>query len=58
LPGEFIDISTVELNRHKLKIIKDNLDVFKRLARISNINHSKMYKNGVKIIVDGETFIL
>ena len=58
LPGEFIDISTVELNRHKLKIIKDNLDVFKRLARISNINHSKMYKNGVKIIVDGETLIL
>jgi valyl-tRNA synthetase len=57
-PGSFIDISTAELNSNKISIINDNLDVFKRLGRASNISHSKLDKNGVKIIVGGETVIL
>jgi len=39
-------------------IINDNLDVFKRLGRVSNVSHSELDKNGVKIIVGGETVIL
>lgn len=57
-PGAFIDISTVELSSHKKSIINDNLNVFKRLGRVSNINHSELSNRGVKIIVDGETLIL
>ena len=57
-PGAFIDISTAELNSSKKSIINDNLNVFKRLGRVSNINHSELSKSGVKIIVDGETLIL
>ncbi len=57
-PGAFIDISTTELSSEKINIIKDNIDLFKRLGRISNINHSKLNKNGVKIISDGETLVL
>ena len=29
-----------------------------RLARVSNVNHSELSRQGVKIIVDGETLIL
>jgi len=57
-PGSFIDISTVELNSNKISIINDNLDVFKRLGRVLNVSHSELDKNGVKIIVGGETVIL
>ena len=57
-PGAFIDISTDELTLVKRSIINDNLNVFKRLARVSNVSSSKLSKNGVKIIVDGETLIL
>ena len=57
-PGSFIDISTGELNSSKRSIVNDNLSVFKRLGRVSNINHFKLGKNGVKIIVGGETLIL
>ncbi len=57
-PGSFVDISTVELSTNKKTIINDNLIVFKRLGRVANINHSETNKNGVKIIVDGETLIL
>ena len=42
----------------KKSIINDNLNVFKRLGRVSNVNHSELSKSGVKIIVDGETLIL
>ena len=42
----------------KTNIINDNLDVFKRLGRIKNVSNSKLNKNGVKIIVGGETIIL
>ena len=36
-PGSFIEISIDELNSSKRSIIKDNLNVFKRLGRISNV---------------------
>jgi valyl-tRNA synthetase len=57
-PGSFIDISTSEINSNKTRIINDNLDVFKRLGRVTNISNSKIGKNGVKIIVAGETVSL
>jgi valyl-tRNA synthetase len=53
--GSFIEISTNELNSEKKSIINDNLSVFKRLGRISNVSNSELGKNGVKIIVGGET---
>ena len=57
-PGTFIDISIEELNSSKRSIIKDNLVVFKRLGRILNVSYSKKDKNGIKIIVGGETVTL
>ena len=57
-PGSFIDISTAELSSNKISIINDNIDVFKRLGRISDISYSKLNKNGIKIIVGGETVTL
>ena len=57
-PGSFIDISTAEINPNKISIINNNLDVFKRLGRISDISHSELNQNGIKIIVGGETVTL
>jgi len=57
-PGAFIDISTSELNSNKVSLINDNLSVFKRLGRVTNVSNSKSDKNGVKIIVGGETVTL
>ena len=57
-PGSFIDISINELNSKKISIINDNLIVFKRLGRVSDVSHSELNKNGVKIIVGGETVTL
>ena len=57
-PGSFIDISTNEVNSNKVGIINDNLSVLKRLARVSNVGHSVLRKNGVKIIVGEETITL
>jgi len=57
-PGSFIEISTSELDTNKIGIINDNLVLFKRLGRISTVSHSELNKNGVKIIVGGETIIL
>ena len=57
-PGSFIEISIDELNSSKKSIIKSYLSVFKRLGRVSNVNDSKLDKNGVKIIVTGETVTL
>ena len=57
-PGSFIDVSTVELSSYKKSIINDNLNVFKTLGRVSNVTNSKLSKNGVKIIVGGQTVIL
>ena len=57
-PGSFIDISISELNSNKKSIINDNLSVFKRIGRVSNIAHEGLNKNGIKIIVGGETIIL
>jgi len=58
-PGSFIDISISELSSNKRGIVEDNLTLFKRLGRVSNIKtQSKLNKNGVKIIVGGETITL
>ena len=57
-PGAFIDISTAELSSSKKRIINDNLNVFKRLGRISEILEEKENKKGVKIVVGEETVIL
>ena len=34
------------------------MEVFKRIGRVSDVSHSKLSKNGVKIIFGGETIIL
>ena len=57
-PGAFIHISTSELSFEKIKIINDNLELFKRLGRVENISNKNIDKNGVKIIVGGETLTL
>jgi valyl-tRNA synthetase len=57
-PGSFIDVSTAKLSSNKIGIINDNLEVFKRLGRVSNVSRDELNKNGVKIIVGGETIIL
>ena len=57
-PGSFIDISINELNKNRRSIIEDNLNVFKRLGRVSNIYDSKIDKKGIKIIVAGESITL
>jgi len=49
---------TGELNFNKRSIIDDNLSVFKRLGRVTDVSYSKLNKNGVKIIVGGETVTL
>jgi len=58
VPGDFIDISTHELNKKKKNIINDNLSVFKSLARIVNIYDKKLDKQGINIIVGNETITL
>ena len=57
-PGSFIDISTSELNLDKTSILNDNLSVFKRLARVTNIVNTKPNNEEIKIIVKGETVTL
>ena len=57
-PGSFIDVSIAKLSSNKIGIINDNLDVFKRLGRVSNVSRAELNKNGVKIIIRGETIIL
>ena len=58
LPGSFVSVSTAELNLDKVKIINDNLIVFKGLGRVSKVSNSNVSKNSVKIIVGNETVIL
>ena len=57
-PGSFIGISTNELNSNKIGIINDNLSLFKRLGRVSDVSHSALNKNAIKINVNGETISL
>ena len=57
-PGSFIDVSTAKLSSNKIGIINDNLEVFKRLGRVLDVSHTELNKNGIKIIVGGETIIL
>jgi len=57
-PGSFIDISTESLKSETKNIINDNLNVFKRLARVSNVHKSKLNMNSVNIISGTETITL
>ena len=57
-PGSFIDISTEELSPIKATILKDNLVVFKRIARVLDVSDSKINKHSIKIISGGETITL
>ena len=57
-PGSFIDISINELSSDKADIIHDNLSLFKRLGRVTNISNSIAKKNIIKIVVDRETVTL
>ena len=57
-PGLYIDISIEEFNNSRKNIIKNNSNLFKRLARVSNIYDSKVNKNGIKIIVGTESATL
>ena len=58
MPGSFIEISTAELSLNNKGIINDNLSLFQRLARISNVHKNLLNKNGVKIVIGGETLTL
>ena len=49
-PGFFIDISIDDLKSENKSIIVDNLSVFKRLARVSNVYNHKIEKKGITII--------
>ena len=42
----------------KSKIINENIELFKRLGRVSNIIKNTAIKNTVKIVVDAETVTL
>jgi len=57
-PGDFIDISIYELDNKKKSIIKDNLSVFKALARVGNIHDQTLSKQGINIVVGAETITL
>jgi valyl-tRNA synthetase len=57
-PGSFIDISTESLKSETKNIINDNLNVFKRLARVSKVHKSKLNMNSVNIISGTETITL
>ena len=51
-PGSFVDISIDELSSSKRSIIKDNLNLFKRLGRISNVYDSKIKKMELKSLLE------
>ena len=54
-PGSFIEISTENLSLDKKAIIKNNLNVFKSLGRVSVVSDIELTKQGVKIVAGGET---
>ena len=57
-PGSFIEISINELSSEKVNILHSNLELFKRLGRVTKINNSSPDKNIIKIVVEGETVTL
>ena len=61
-PGAIIDISVKDLSKEKRSIIANNLDLFKRLGRISEVFESGItYENkkkGIKILVGKESVTL
>ena len=57
-PGDFIDVSIHELDKKKKTIIANNISVFMRLGRVSNIHEKKLDKQGINIVVGTETVTL
>ena len=57
-PGAFIDISINDLKKDKKNIIYDNLNLFKRIGRISNVYNTKTNNDGINIIIVGENVTL
>ena len=57
-PGAYIDISLESLAKDKINFINNNLSVFKRLGRITNIQNIESNKKNVKIIVGVDTVSL
>jgi len=57
-PGAYIDISLESLAKDKINFINNNLSVFKRLGRITNIQNIESNKKNVKIIVGIDTVSL
>ncbi len=57
-PGAYIDISLENINKNKIQVINDNLNVLKRLGRINNIHKASLNKNDIKIIVGVDTISL
>ena len=57
-PGLLIDISTQDLSKYHKSIIASNLNLFKKLGRISNIFNSKIIKNSLNILIGSETITL
>jgi len=49
-PGSFVEIFINDLKKNKREIIRNNLSLFKRLARVSKVHISKITKNGINII--------
>ncbi|MAJ23026.1 MAG: valine--tRNA ligase [Candidatus Pelagibacter sp. TMED64] len=57
-PGAFVDISINELQKDKRNIIFDNIEVFKRLGRVTNVYNSQTNKNGITILIDVDSVTL
>jgi valyl-tRNA synthetase len=57
-PGSFIEMSIFDLSKDKQDIIFKNLNVFRRVARVTNVHSSRIIKKGVNIIVGVESVTL
>jgi len=57
-PGAFIDISINDLKKDKKNIINDNLNLFKKIGRISNVYNTKANNDGINIIIGAENVTL
>jgi valyl-tRNA synthetase len=57
-PGSFIDISIVDLKKDKKNIIINNINLFKRLGRVSKIFNTNIKKKGINIIIGVESVTL
>ena len=50
-PGTFVEICINDLKKDKKEIISNNLSLFKRLGRVSEVHISKVTKDGINIIL-------